>query len=214
MTSSNGNIFSVTGHLCGEFTGSQRPVMRSFDVFFDLRLNKRLSKQSWGRWFETLSCPLWRHCNDFCNGLPWKMFIIRRLVPNRRQFTTDDLVPWRIYASPRLSIINFSANEAVCLVQSSVDHDDSTILHTERLQWTQNLSMFFFTEMGFISERNCVSSWVLSLRRMLSGFSLLVWTLDAMYLAWAFEKHLSGESHYFVVQKPHSEVTIVSFHLT
>ena len=31
----------------------QRPVTRSFDVFFDLRLNKRLSKQSWGRWSET-----------------------------------------------------------------------------------------------------------------------------------------------------------------
>ena len=41
------------------------PVTRSFDVFFDLRLNKRLSKQSWGWWFETLSCPLWRHCNGF-----------------------------------------------------------------------------------------------------------------------------------------------------
>ena len=68
MTSSNGNIFRVTGHLCGEFTGpgefpAQRPVTRSFDVFFDLRLNKRLSKQSWGWWFETQSCPLWRQCN-------------------------------------------------------------------------------------------------------------------------------------------------------
>ena len=46
----------------GEFP-AQRPVTRSFDVFFDLRLNKRLSKQSWGWWFETLSCSLWRHCN-------------------------------------------------------------------------------------------------------------------------------------------------------
>ena len=68
MTSSNGNIFCVTGHLCGEFTGpgefpAQRPVTRSFDVFFDLRPNKRLSKQSWGWWFETLLCALWRHCN-------------------------------------------------------------------------------------------------------------------------------------------------------
>ena len=68
MTSSNGSIIRVTGHLCGEFTGSgefpaQRPVTRSFDIFFDLRLNKRLSKHSWGWWFETLSCPLWRHCN-------------------------------------------------------------------------------------------------------------------------------------------------------
>ena len=42
---------------------AQRPVARRFDVFFDLRLNKRLSKQWWGWWFETLSCPLWRHCN-------------------------------------------------------------------------------------------------------------------------------------------------------
>ena len=42
---------------------AQRPVKRSFDVFFDLRLNKRLRKQSWGWWFETLSPPLWRHRN-------------------------------------------------------------------------------------------------------------------------------------------------------
>ena len=42
---------------------AQIPVTRSLDVFFDLHLNKRLSKQSWGWWFETLSRPLWRHCN-------------------------------------------------------------------------------------------------------------------------------------------------------
>ena len=42
---------------------TQRPVTRSFGVFFDLRLNKRLSKQSWGWWFETLPRPLWRHSN-------------------------------------------------------------------------------------------------------------------------------------------------------
>ena len=43
---------------------AQRPVTRNFDVFFDLRLNKRLSKQSRGWWFETLSPPLWRHRNE------------------------------------------------------------------------------------------------------------------------------------------------------
>ena len=58
MTSSNGNNFRVTGPLCGEFTGpgefpTQRPVTRSFDVFFDLRLNKRLSKQPWGWWIAS-----------------------------------------------------------------------------------------------------------------------------------------------------------------
>ena len=46
---------------------SQRPVTRSFDVFFDLCLNKRLSKQSWGWWFETPSYSLWRHCNEPIN---------------------------------------------------------------------------------------------------------------------------------------------------
>ena len=47
----------------GEFP-KQRPVTRSFGVFFDLRLNKRLSKQSWGWWLETLSRPLWRQYNE------------------------------------------------------------------------------------------------------------------------------------------------------
>ena len=68
MTSSNGTVFRVTGPLCGEFTGpgefpTQSPVTRSFDVYFDLRLNKRLNKQSRGWWFETLSRPFWRHRN-------------------------------------------------------------------------------------------------------------------------------------------------------
>ena len=48
--------------VTGEFP-SLMPVTLSFDVFFDLRLNKPLSKQSWGWWFETPSCSLWRHCN-------------------------------------------------------------------------------------------------------------------------------------------------------
>ena len=48
--------------VTGEFP-SRRPVTRSFHVFFDLYLNKRLSKQSGRRWFETPSRPLWHHCN-------------------------------------------------------------------------------------------------------------------------------------------------------
>ena len=42
---------------------SQRPVRRSFDVLFDLRLKKWMSKQPRRRWFETPSRQLWRHCN-------------------------------------------------------------------------------------------------------------------------------------------------------
>ena len=83
MTSSNGNIFRVIGHLCGVNGAfpAQRPVTRSFDVFFDLRLNKRLSKQSLGWWFETPSCPLWRHSNArtftcFIKGLNRNIYMV------------------------------------------------------------------------------------------------------------------------------------------
>ena len=62
-------IFSALLALCAgnsPVTGelpTQRPVTRSFDVSFGLRLNKQLNKQSWGWWFATLSRSLWRHCN-------------------------------------------------------------------------------------------------------------------------------------------------------
>ena len=85
MTSSNGNICRVTGHLCGEFTGRRWiPCTKASDAvlwcFLDLRLNKKLSKQ-WGDWwFETPSHPLWRHCNDklysfYINYFIWWPFI-------------------------------------------------------------------------------------------------------------------------------------------
>ena len=72
VTSSNGNIFRVTvfcagnSPVTGEFPAQKRPVTRAFDVFLDLRLNKRLNKQWWGWWFETPSRPLYHHCNE-----PW-----------------------------------------------------------------------------------------------------------------------------------------------
>ena len=68
VTSSNGNIFRALLAICAgnspvicEFP-AQRPVTRSFDVFFDLRLNNQLSKQWWRWWFETPLRPLWRPC--------------------------------------------------------------------------------------------------------------------------------------------------------
>ena len=44
--------------------------------FFDVRLNKRLSEQPWGWWFETPSWSLWRQCNGF-----WEMCFINSLWP-------------------------------------------------------------------------------------------------------------------------------------
>ena len=80
-------IFSVFLAICagisplsGEFL-AQRPVTRSFDVFFDLRLNELLSKQSGGWWFETPTLPLWRHKNE-------KLQLNNDIVPQQLRHTT------------------------------------------------------------------------------------------------------------------------------
>ena len=70
MVSSNGKnsalmaICAGNSPVLGEFP-AQRSVTWSCDFFLDLRLNKRLRKQSWGWWFETLSRSLWRHRNGY-----------------------------------------------------------------------------------------------------------------------------------------------------
>ena len=68
--------------VTGEFP-AQRPVTQSFDVFFDLRLYKRLSKQSWGWWSEMPSSSLWCHCNAFMWYRYWCiLFGSDRIVEN------------------------------------------------------------------------------------------------------------------------------------
>ena len=64
--------------VTGEFP-AQRPVTRSFDAFFDMHLNKLLSKQWRGWWFETPSRPLWRHVM-LCRGTGSP-----RVLPNQVQ---------------------------------------------------------------------------------------------------------------------------------
>ena len=94
MTSSNGNICRITGHLCGKFTGHrwipQKGQWRGL-FFFHLCLNKRLSKQSWGWWFETPSRLLWRHCNG-PTLLPlcvWHCYQWYRIDVGNRNFSSD-----------------------------------------------------------------------------------------------------------------------------
>ena len=97
MTSSNGNIFRVTGPLWGEAIGHQQiPFTKAsdaeFDVFFDLRLNKLLRKQSQHRWFEMPPCSFWRHCYDngsVCSSTPnwqfWAHVLGTRFRKNRQR---------------------------------------------------------------------------------------------------------------------------------
>ena len=97
--------------VTGEFP-AQRPVTRSFDVFFDLGLSKRLSKQSWGWWLETPSHPLWRHSNEkhySCTyGMvawailyQWKSRFI--MMPTLSLLVRPQFVPWQHFAVPTVT---------------------------------------------------------------------------------------------------------------
>ena len=140
MTSSNGNIFRVTGPLCGEFTGpgefpTQRPVTRSFDVFFDLRLNKRLNKHSWGWWFEALSWSLWRHYNDKGKNRVFRMITCGTYRAHRKTAVTPLLTHWS-YCSLTPSHRN---SGMVIINQISVGAScNKTWIRPFALQWRHN----------------------------------------------------------------------------
>ena len=88
-------ICAGNSSVTGEFP-AQGPVPRSFDVFFDLRLNKRLIKWSWGRWFETPYRPLWRHYYDQLKVLSTEMLSSRnKLEPT--------LIPYALEAEVVIS---------------------------------------------------------------------------------------------------------------
>ena len=81
----------------GEFP-TQRTVTRSFDVYFDLRPNKRLSKQSWGWWFETPSLPLSdRSSTPNVEGLPDLADLPDLVIPDVDSCTGNDTVLYTIY---------------------------------------------------------------------------------------------------------------------
>ena len=90
--------------VTGEFP-SQRPVTRSLDVFFDLHLNKWLSKPSRHRWFATPSWSLWHHCNV-------QVSLVNTIA-------TDVLAPSIIKPSPNMIVIIFIQFGAV-LTQSRI----------------------------------------------------------------------------------------------
>ena len=98
--------------VTGEFP-TQRPVTRGFDVFFDLRPNERLSKQSWGWWLETLSIPLWRHRNALTESLRPRLmslllFCCTDLVSVEARNTWISHYNGPISSTPRLHVGLFS----------------------------------------------------------------------------------------------------------
>ena len=139
MTSSNGNIFRVTGPLCGEFTDHRWISLTKAsdeELWCFLHRNKRLSLQSWDCWFETSSRSLWRHCNDLPNS--WEgertAFVWNRIVKfNNSKFNSLNGNEWNLIE------VSFK-----CIGESSVDDESYwlkkwfVVLRRSRPQWINN----------------------------------------------------------------------------
>ena len=72
--------FSRYGPLCGDFTGHRWNALTKasnveFWCFFYMRMNKRLSKESRRRLFETPSRFLWHHCNALENYYKTQIYV-------------------------------------------------------------------------------------------------------------------------------------------
>ena len=157
MTSSNGQIFRVAGHLCGEFIvqngefPAQRPLTRSFDVVSDLRLYKRLSKQWWGWWFETPWRPLWGHCNvmlktgknshpqlaTISKKYPGFLFVIDRislvfLISSYAELVLG-VVMWILYGTVSITLQSMNGN--LVRVHDSIDQWQVHLIERCRVKW-------------------------------------------------------------------------------
>ena len=143
--------------VTGEFP-TQRPVRRSFGVFFDLCLNKLLSKQWWGWLFETPSHPLWRHCNVmlhyFCpQTLLFKclrvkcarslstgrlgthfseIWIKRQDISFKKKRLKRSSVKWRPFCSGGNELTNHNPWP---LIAYSTDHTDTSSRHDTFSAW-------------------------------------------------------------------------------
>ena len=149
MMSSNWNIFRVTG-LCagnspvtGEFR-AQRPVTHSFAVFFDLRLNKRLTNNR-----ETPSCPMWRHSNEGIQSLE-AIFIHISTSTNRARF-------YHIYVMLQTLVMLFG--EADLVISGIIRenpfhiHDIRTMTRNiyQKLSWSKGTMLCIFILMGIVN---------------------------------------------------------------
>ena len=98
--------------VTGEFP-IQRPVSRRCDIFSDLRLNERLSKQSWGWWFETPSHPSWCHSNAYMRTRTLTSLYPRILYPtiiiSRHSFDKMKTCLFRLFVCKQASFLNTMA---------------------------------------------------------------------------------------------------------
>ena len=152
--------FSVLLAICagyspvtGEFP-AQRPVAPSCVVFFDLSLNIRLSNHWWGWSIETLSRPLWRHCNTVLTEISvarWLHYTSRGWY-SPRNVTLCSYLPSAPHHIPRGNTAWWSRNPP----ENEVSPDNSKAMHFQRSNAYNYLAAYKRTDGNFLSEIGCV----------------------------------------------------------
>ena len=132
--------------VTGEFP-AQRPVTRSFDVFFDLRPNKRFSKQSWGWWFETPSRPLWRTCYVLhCHWQDVGLFVPTSVWLSDMHTTSSDAACCHLCNDSsheyRLLLCNSAATLMPCALMCNISNHEMVLTHWGLMMHT------FLSEIG------------------------------------------------------------------
>ena len=150
--------------VTGEFP-AQRPVTRGFDVFFDLRLNKGLSKQSWDWWFETPSRSLWRQRNakKFNDTQTVPDFCLHKHVNHKIHNTNEYLISSPVNMAAVRPLATHISDNFYGLVQ---DCSNSSALAMELLQSCSKPSMYLqqsspiqdFTHWDLAYLRHCAGS--------------------------------------------------------
>ena len=133
MTSSNGNIFRVTGHLCGEFTGNRWiPLAKAIDAELWCFLNKQLNKQSWGWCFETPS----RSSSPQCGNKPGQTPISTKII----------LCKTRAWLNNNIRLLNVKRFAWMANLCQNVADNHSVACHKE---WS-NTGVLFSSAVAYI----------------------------------------------------------------
>ena len=155
--------------VSGEFP-AQMPVTRSFDVFFDLRLNKRLSKQSWGWWSDTPSSSLWRHRNGnghFCCHLVVGSLMVHVMATNNNFVACHSRSEYSIWylASVKTQLtLRIHYNDVIMSVMAS-QITSLTIVYstvysgTDQRKHQSSASLAFVRGLYHVSKWRCRSWW-------------------------------------------------------
>ena len=114
-------------------------------------LNKRLSKQSWGWWFETPKRSLWRHCNVMSQFIHIPASALSRLI-----FSTIVQITTLIYILYSVAILLKNLLKHIKYMVKALSHSDRS---TVTISWKDEWMHFILTYMLNVTAKIVFHLW-------------------------------------------------------